>query len=213
MQRESGNGVEAEKLLLSRGQHGSFLVRPSKSCRGESLRRVAHINVQNTGDYYDLYGGERFATLAELVHHYTGQRGGLLRERSGAPVELQQPLGYQDPVSEWYHGHLSGKEAEQLLMEKGRLGTFLVRESRGNPGDFVLSVLTPRPEKADLQPRVTHIMIHFQPDGKYDVGGGDQFHSLTDLWGATGRTRWWRSGTVVQLKQVRREARDPWDPE
>lgn len=26
--------------------------------------------------------------------------GGLLRERSGAPVELQQPLGYQDPVSE-----------------------------------------------------------------------------------------------------------------
>lgn len=27
-------GVEAEKLLLSRGQHGSFLVRPSASCPG-----------------------------------------------------------------------------------------------------------------------------------------------------------------------------------
>lgn len=101
------SGVEAEKLLLSRGQHGSFLVRPSKSCPGSftlSVRRhneVAHINVQNTGDYYDLYGGEKFATLAKLVHHYTGQRGGLLRECSGAPVALQQPLGYQDPVSEW----------------------------------------------------------------------------------------------------------------
>ncbi|XP_044919402.1 tyrosine-protein phosphatase non-receptor type 11 [Mustela putorius furo] len=203
------SGVEAEKLLLSRGQHGSFLVRPSKSCRGSftlSVRRhneVAHINVQNTGDYYDLYGGEKFATLAELVHHYTGQRGGLLREHSGAPVELQQPLGYQNPVSErWYHGHLSGKEAEQLLMEKGRLGTFLVQESRSHPGDFMLSVLTPRPEKADLQPRVTHTMIHFQPDGKYDVGGGVQFDSLTDLVEHCRKNPMVKkSGTVVQLKQ------------
>ncbi|XP_059232236.1 tyrosine-protein phosphatase non-receptor type 11-like [Mustela nigripes] len=279
------SGVEAEKLLLSRGQHGSFLVRPSKSCRGSftlSVRRhneVAHINVQNTGDYYDLYGGEKFATLAELVHHYTGQRGGLLREHSGAPVELQQPLGYQNPVSErtghrggsvplakvspaasvapalwpgdsdlvgpsvslcvcvlsWrllaacgsvsphparprppvspglplnpdhpgrYHGHLSGKEAEQLLMEKGRLGTFLVQESRSHPGDFMLSVLTPRPEKADLQPRVTHTMIHFQPDGKYDVGGGVQFDSLTDLVEHCRKHPMVKkSGTVVQLKQ------------
>lgn len=127
-----------------------------------------------------------------------------------APHLTRAPPQPPPPWARWYHGHLSGKEAEQLLMEKGRLGTFLVRESRGNPGDFVLSVLTPRPEKADLQPRVTHIMIHFQvgrgsrdravagggggqwpgpslrspqPDGKYDVGGGDQFHSLTDLVG------------------------------
>lgn len=35
------SGVEAEKLLLSRGQHGSFLVRPSKSCRGlHAVRQV-----------------------------------------------------------------------------------------------------------------------------------------------------------------------------
>ncbi|XP_032159664.1 uncharacterized protein LOC116568258 [Mustela erminea] len=204
------SGVEAEKLLLSRGQHGSFLVRPSKSCPGSftlSVRRhneVAHINVQNTGDYYDLYGGEKFATLAKLVHHYTGQRGGLLRECSGAPVALQQPLGYQDPVSEWappqppppwvrwYHGHLSGKEAEQLLMEKGRLGTFLVRESRSHPGDFVLSVLTPRPEKADLQPRVTHVMIHFQMGSMTWEVGSSSTPSLT-WWSTAGRTPWWRS--------------------
>ncbi|XP_052509833.1 tyrosine-protein phosphatase non-receptor type 11-like isoform X4 [Budorcas taxicolor] len=164
------SGVEAEQLLMSSGQHGSFLARPSKSCPGGftlSVRRhdeVTHIKIQNTGDYYDLYGGEKFATLAELVQHYTGQHGGLLRERGGAPVELRHPLGCQDPTSErWYHGHLSGKEAEKLLMEKGRPGSFLVRESQSKPGDFVLSVLTQQLDRADRQLRVTHIMIHFQP--------------------------------------------------
>lgn len=28
---------------------------------------VTHIKIQNTGDFYDLYGGEKFATLSELV--------------------------------------------------------------------------------------------------------------------------------------------------
>ena len=61
---------------------------------------VTHIKIQNSGDYYGLYGGEKFATLAELVQHHTGQHGGLLRERSGAPVELRHPLGCRDPTSE-----------------------------------------------------------------------------------------------------------------
>nr|XP_044625331.1 tyrosine-protein phosphatase non-receptor type 11-like isoform X5 [Equus asinus] len=202
-------GVEAEQLLLSRGQHGSFLARPSRSCPGGftlSVRRhdeVTHIKIQNTGDYYDLYGGEKFATLAELVQHYMDQRGGLLRERSGAPVELRHPLGCQDPTTErWYHGHLSGKEAEKLLMEKGRPGSFLVRESQSKPGDFVLSVLTQQPDKADRRPRVTHVMIHFQPDGKFDVGGGEQFHTLGDLVERYRKNPMVeKSGAVVHLKQ------------
>ncbi|XP_036082209.1 tyrosine-protein phosphatase non-receptor type 11 isoform X7 [Rousettus aegyptiacus] len=203
------SGVEAERLLLSRGRHGSFLVRPSASCPGGftlSVRRqdeVTHIKIQNTGDYYDLYGGEKFATLAELLQHYTGQRGGPLRERSGAPVELRHPLGCQDPTSErWYHGHLSGKEAEKLLMEKGRPGSFLVRESQSKPGDFVLSVLTQLPAPADPRPPVTHVMIRVQPDGKYDVGGGEQFDSLGDLVERYKKNPMVeKSGAVVPLKQ------------
>lgn len=79
----------------SRAPHGVW-------CTGPSRRHdeVTHIKIQSTGDYYDLYGGEKFATLAELVQHYTGQHGGLLRERGGAPVELRHPLGCQDPTSE-----------------------------------------------------------------------------------------------------------------
>lgn len=66
------------------------------------LRRndeVTHIKIQNSGDYYDLYGGEKFATLAELVQYYTEQLD-LLRERNGHVIELKYPLNCKDPTSE-----------------------------------------------------------------------------------------------------------------
>jgi tyrosine-protein phosphatase non-receptor type 11 len=54
----------------------------------------------------------------------------------------------------WFHGHLSGKEAEKLILEKGKNGSFLVRESQSKPGDYVLSVRT--------DDKVTHVMIRCQ---------------------------------------------------
>lgn len=66
------------------------------------LRRndeVTHIKIQNSGDYYDLYGGEKFATLAELVQYYIEQQD-LLRERNGHVIELKYPLNCKDPTSE-----------------------------------------------------------------------------------------------------------------
>lgn len=171
-------GVDAEKMLTERGLDGSFLARPSKSNPGDftlSVRRngeVTHIKIQNTGDYYDLYGGEKFATLAELVQFYMENQG-QLKEKNGEVIELKYPLVCADPTTErWFHGPLSGKEAERILMDKGKNGSFLVRESQSKPGDFVLSVRT--------DDKVTHVMIRYQ-DGKYDVGGGEKFDSLTDL--------------------------------
>uniref|UniRef100_A0A8C6P1M6 protein-tyrosine-phosphatase n=1 Tax=Nothobranchius furzeri TaxID=105023 RepID=A0A8C6P1M6_NOTFU len=184
-------GIEAEQLLLTRGVHGSFLARPSKSNPGDftlSVRRnneVTHIKIQNSGDYYDLYGGEKFATLAELVQYYTEQQD-LLRERNGHVIELKYPLNCKDPTSErWYHGHLSGKDAEKLLTDKGKAGSFLVRESQSQPGDFVLSVLT-NEEKHD----------------NYDVGGGERFDTLADLVDHYKKNPMVeKSGIVVHLKQ------------
>ena len=41
-----------------------------------------------------------------------------------------------DPTTErWFHGHLAGKEAEKLL-SKGKVGSFLVRESQSKLGDY-----------------------------------------------------------------------------
>ncbi|XP_061527855.1 tyrosine-protein phosphatase non-receptor type 11b isoform X1 [Phycodurus eques] len=203
-------GIEAEQLLLTRGVHGSFLARPSKSNPGDftlSVRRndeVTHIKIQNSGDCYDLYGGEKFATLAELVQYYTEQQD-LLRERNGHVIELKYPLNCKDPTSErWYHGHLSGRDAEKLLTEKGKAGSFLVRESQSKPGDFVLSVLTheEKHENVDRKTKVTHVMIRYQQDGKYDVGGGERFDTLADLVDHYKKNPMVeKSGIVVHLKQ------------
>ncbi|XP_072888427.1 tyrosine-protein phosphatase non-receptor type 11b isoform X3 [Hemitrygon akajei] len=164
---------------------------------------VTHIKIQNSGDYYDLYGGEKFATLAELVQHYTEQEG-LLREKNGDVIELKYPLNCRDPTSErWYHGHLSGKDAEKLLTDKGKPGSFLVRESLSKPGDFVLSVLTneEKVENGDRKPKVTHVMIGYKA-GKYDVGGGEKFDTLTDLVEHYKKNPMVEvSGIVVHLKQ------------
>lgn len=67
-----------------------------------NLRRtgaVTHIKIQNTGDYYDLYGGEKFATLAELVQYYM-EHHGQLKEKNGDVIELKYPLNCADPTSE-----------------------------------------------------------------------------------------------------------------
>uniref|UniRef100_A0A671XT47 protein-tyrosine-phosphatase n=1 Tax=Sparus aurata TaxID=8175 RepID=A0A671XT47_SPAAU len=205
-------GLEAEQLLLTRGVHGSFLARPSKSNPGDftlSVRRndeVTHIKIQNSGDYYDLYGGETFATLAELVQYYTEQQD-LLRERNGHVIELKYPLNCKDPTSErWYHGHLSGRDAEKLLTDKGKAGSFLVRESQSKPGDFVLSVLTneEKHENVDRKTKVTHKLKIGQEDfdGKYDVGGGERFDTLADLVDHYKKNPMVeKSGIVVHLKQ------------
>lgn len=176
-------GLEAEARLKARGVHGSFLVRPSKKRPEDfslSVRledSVTHIRIQNTGDYYDLYGGEQFATLSELVEYYTGQHE-CLQDTDGTFIPLKYPLNCADPTSErWYHGYLSGPDAEKLLQEKGEPWTFLVRESRSKPGDFVISVLTA--DMKDGKPRVTHIKI--MCEGERYTLGDTKFDTLTDL--------------------------------
>lgn len=58
----------------------------------------------------------------------------------------EKPLGEQ----EWYHGAIPRTEAQELLKQQG---DFLVRESHGKPGEYVLSVFS------DAQRR--HFIIQF----------------------------------------------------
>uniref|UniRef100_A0A3P9LTM4 protein-tyrosine-phosphatase n=1 Tax=Oryzias latipes TaxID=8090 RepID=A0A3P9LTM4_ORYLA len=178
-------GLQAEEILKLRGIDGSFLARPSKKNVGDfslSVRvgdQVTHIRIQNTGDYYDLYGGEKFATLSELVDYYTSDSG-TLQDKDGTLIQLKYPLNCSDPTTErWYHGHLSGPNAEKLLTVRDEPGTFLVRESLSKPGDFVLSALTDEISKSGTK-RVSHIKIMCQND-RYTVGGSETFDTLTDL--------------------------------
>nr|CAH8828822.1 unnamed protein product [Trichobilharzia regenti] len=193
-------GLEAEKLLTLKGVSGSFLARPSHSTPGSftlSVRRgdeVTHIRIQNTEEFLDLYGGEKFATLSELVTYYM-ENEGQLREKNGDIIELKYPLISEDPTTErWFHGKITGKEAEKMLLERGKPDCFLVRESVHRPGSYVLSVLTGE--------QVAHIMIHGKPNGMYDVGGGHQFSSLKELIDFyTNTPMVEKNGGLVSLKQ------------
>ena len=60
---------------------------------------VTHIKIQSTEDFYDLYGGEKFASLAELVQFYN-EKHGQLRQSNGEIIELKYPLPCADPTSE-----------------------------------------------------------------------------------------------------------------
>ena len=60
---------------------------------------MTHIRIQSTGECFDLYGGEQFATLTELVQHYTEKRGEL-KERSGEIIHMKYPLLSADPTTE-----------------------------------------------------------------------------------------------------------------
>jgi len=62
---------------------------------------VTHIKIQNNGEYYDLYGGGKFATLAELVQYYMENQG-QLKEKNGVVIELKYPLNSEDPTTERY---------------------------------------------------------------------------------------------------------------
>ncbi|XP_042306911.1 tyrosine-protein phosphatase non-receptor type 6-like isoform X1 [Sceloporus undulatus] len=99
------SGIDAEALLKARGIHGSFLARPSRKNKGDfslSVRvgdQITHIRIQNTGDFYDLYGGEKFATLSELVEYYTQQQGSL-QDKDGTIIDLRYPLNCSDPTTE-----------------------------------------------------------------------------------------------------------------
>ncbi|KAK2114401.1 protein tyrosine phosphatase, non-receptor type 11 [Saguinus oedipus] len=94
-----------KSLLLTSGVDGSFLARPNESNPGDFTLHasrnaaVIHIKIQDTGDYYGLCGGEKFATLAESVQCYM-EHHGQFKEKNGDVPELRYPLNCADPTSE-----------------------------------------------------------------------------------------------------------------
>ncbi|VDL88910.1 unnamed protein product [Schistocephalus solidus] len=219
----SMDGIEAEKLLIAKGVPGSFLVRQSHSNPGNftlSVRRqdsFAHIRIQNTGDFLSIHGGEKFATLTELVNYYRENRGQLTEKNGTLKLETIilvssffklyhyifkfLMMGFSCALaqetasfSRWFHGHLTAKEAQNLLLEKGKNGSFLVRESVRQPGSYVLSVVT-----GDF---VSHILICRKPNAKFDIGGGPEFSSLGQLIDYYSRSPMMdKNGGLVCLKQ------------
>lgn len=176
------NGVEAEQLLNQYGQDASFLIRPSQSTVNSYTLSVRcsnickHIKIQNTGDSgYEIgEGGDKFATLAELVEHFIMKE--TLRDKSDNTIlNLKYPLSSKEPTSErYFHGAISGTEASDLLLKKGKAGSYLVRESRTEPNNYVLCV---RCENS----KVVHLIINYSSKGYTMQNFTRSFSTLDDF--------------------------------
>ena len=70
-------------------------------CTRSRGSEVTHIKIQHTDEFYDFYGGEKFATLSELVEYYREHKG-QLKEKNGSVIELKYPLLSEDITSERY---------------------------------------------------------------------------------------------------------------
>lgn len=174
------NGIEAEKLLQEFGQDGSFLIRPSQSTINSYTLSVRcndtfkHIKIQNNGDCgYEIgEGGDKFATLAELVEHFIMKE--TLRDKlDGNVLVLKYPLNYQEPTSErYFHGDINGADAAHLLLTNGKSGSYLVRESRSDPQNYVLCV---RCENN----KIVHLIINYTAQG-YTMQNLNKYFSTLD---------------------------------
>lgn len=60
---------------------------------------ITHVKIQSTEEYFDLYGGEKFATLAELVEYYTDSQN-ILRETNGQVITFKLPLYVEEVTNE-----------------------------------------------------------------------------------------------------------------
>ncbi|KAG5863363.1 hypothetical protein JTB14_027208 [Gonioctena quinquepunctata] len=65
---------------------------------------VTHIKIQNSGDFYDLYGGEKFATLTELVQYYMENPGQLKEKMNEFEVRsfYQNKRGLKTETNDFY---------------------------------------------------------------------------------------------------------------
>lgn len=79
-----------------------------------------------------------------------------LRDKlDGTVLVLKYPLNYKEPTSErYFHGAISGADATNLLLHNGKPGSYLVRESRSDPQNYVLCV---RCENN----KVVHLVINY----------------------------------------------------
>ncbi|KAI1719472.1 protein-tyrosine phosphatase domain-containing protein [Ditylenchus destructor] len=176
-------GERARELLFLYGSKGEFLVRPSESNPADHTLsvhrgiRVTHVKIPFINGAHRLPNGQEFSTIEGIVD-YIVRIPNLLSEKDGTFIDLTRPVFI--PPSEcilnsgydrFFHINISGADAEDMLREEPN-GTYLVRESTSNPGEYALS--------AKNDDAILHIRIYHN-DGRFRVVPKDNFRSITDL--------------------------------
>ena len=170
-------GPDAVKLLKETGEHGSYLCRRSATSPGSytlDVRRddtVWHFKIHNLdGESFELYNDDGFASVPDLIQYYQ-ENPAQFKDKDNKPIELLQPLLQEDvedlglDQEKWFFGDISRQIAEDILKKRGAHGSYLVRESRTQPGNYVLSIRN--------HTEVTEFLIIYS-DGTFDVDSGKQ---------------------------------------
>ena len=109
-------------------------------------------------------------------------------------IPINSLLTYQ--YFRWFHGRLSSKECERLLLAKGKQGSYLVRESQSQPGQYALAV---RCNNGVQQVIISH------KEGKFQIKSGAAFSSLSDLidyYVEKPKLRDIKDGSPIKLREV-----------
>ncbi|XP_022105967.1 ras GTPase-activating protein 1-like [Acanthaster planci] len=122
-------------------------------------------------DELSFSAGEVFVVHNELGDGWlwvTSQRTG----ESGIVIDdLVKSIDKDTDINEgkiWYHGNVSKEVAAELLLKEGDVGSYLVRNSDKNPGDYSLSFRGPTTiQRFRIQKQQHHYMM-----------GGRTYHSL-----------------------------------
>uniref|UniRef100_A0AC35U3X2 Protein-tyrosine-phosphatase n=1 Tax=Rhabditophanes sp. KR3021 TaxID=114890 RepID=A0AC35U3X2_9BILA len=174
-------GQEAESILQKFGEKGDFLVRPSSAGEKEySLsihrgnNRVTHVKILKNEDFYNLNEEEAFRTITELMNFHILNPGNL-KEMNGEIITLTKLLIYHSTKYDqlYFHSKLSREDAEKLLIEIGKKGTFLVREKADSATNLVLSALY-------TEDSARHVVIQVK-DNIFDISSGLKFPTLDAL--------------------------------
>jgi len=178
-------GPEAEQLLKDNGTHGSYLCRRSTTTPGSytlDVRRdvaVWHFKILNDGESFALYADDGFASVPDLIQYYKENQAQFV-DKDNKAIELKLPLLQEDvedlglDQEKWFFGDITRNIAEDILKKRGAHGSYLVRESRTQPGNYVLSVRN--------HTEVIEFMISYS-NGTFDVDSGKQlgFSSMAML--------------------------------
>lgn len=179
-------GERARELLFLYGSKGEFLIRPSESSAQDYTlsihrgTRVTHVKIpfDSATKVYRLPTGQEFQSIDTIVP-YLEAHPKLLSEADGFSIEVTSSV--QIPIAEtvvyigrdrYFHISTKGQDAENLLNDEP-CGTYLVRESGSNEGEFAISV-------KNSAEKIVHVRISHH-NGRYRIVPKDNFRTLTDL--------------------------------
>jgi len=136
---------------------------------------IIHTRIHFNGDGYEFSSkeGDVFSSLHDLVQHYMDNPDHL-QTAEGVALNLKYPMPEDTPTRErWFHGSISGHDAQQILQKSTiKEGSFLVRDSRSEPGSFAFAI------KIKQDKPITHVKIRQNLKNRFQLEPQDNTNQV-----------------------------------